>query len=216
MKNTVLNHIYVQTRLFHGILWRKKLPNLGFQKIARTMRLLKPDVGNHNYGELMDEEILKAIEGIVRVIAPPLISVAGVWIGWRLGTHSQWKQRRLDNLLSRLAALREVMSVTDNIPSNLDFTGLKLKIANDPEFYKNLNYRLIRLFGLRTELTPYLEPEIRKFIDYSFRPLFDIGVGSYKLLPDKEDKFAHAAIELRRITNSVEEKLIKEHEILAG
>jgi hypothetical protein len=162
----------------------------------------------------MDQEVLKTIEAIARVVAPPLISVAGVWLGWRLGTHSQLKQRRLEHLQSRLAALREVMSVTSNIPPDLGLNDLKARLAGDAEFCKNLKYRLISMFGLRIELMPYLEPEIRRFIDYTFRPLFTMGVGSYELLPDRVDKFAQAAIELRRLANTVEEKLISEHEML--
>jgi hypothetical protein len=162
----------------------------------------------------MDPEVIKAIDGIVREVAPPLISVAGVWLGWRLGTNSQWKQRRLDNLQNRLAAHKEVMSVATNVPPDLSVIDLKAKYATEPEYCKNLNHRLIRLFGLRTELTPYLEPEVRRFIDTTFRPLFSVGLGSYEPLLEKLDGLAHAAIELRYLAWSVEAKLIAEHERL--
>lgn len=106
--------------------------------------------------------------------------------------------------------------MADNVPPELSTTDLKARLAEDPEFCMRLNHRLIRLFGLRTELTPYLEPEIRRFIDGTFRPLFTIAVGSYELPPEKVDRFANAAIELRRLTGTVEEKLISEHERLTG
>ena len=164
----------------------------------------------------MDIEVLKAIEGMVRAVAPPLMSIGGVWLGWRLGVHSQWKQRRFDNLQNRLAAHREVIYLAANVPPESSIADLKAKFAADPKFCEALSLRLVRLFGLRGELTPYLDPEIRRFADNTFRPLFSIGVGLYELLPEKVDEFASAAIELRRLANTVEEKLIREHEELAG
>ncbi len=104
----------------------------------------------------MDTELVMAIDSITKTIAPPLISLASVWIGWRLGVHSQWKQRRVDNLQKRLAALREVMTVASDVPPEISITDLKAKLVAELEFCRSLSSRLNRLFGLRTELTPYL------------------------------------------------------------
>ena len=164
----------------------------------------------------MDTEFVMAIDSITKTIAPPLISLASVWIGWRLGVHSQWKQRRVDNLQKRLDALREVMTVASDVPPEISITDLKAKLVAEPEFCRSLSSRLNRLFGLRTELTPYLEPELRRFIDFTFCPLFISGVGSYALRPEKTDGFAYACIELYRLAKTVEEKLISEHEVLVG
>jgi|SRR5208283_3642913 len=157
----------------------------------------------------MDPMVLKALVSMVKAVAAPLISLAGVWLGWFLGTRSQWKQRRLDNLQNRLAALREVMSVAENVPPELNITDLKGKFAADPEFCTSLHHRFIRLFGLRTELTPYLEPELRRFIDSTFRPMFVIGAGRYDLIPEKIDRLAYAAIELRRLVTTVRLRINK-------
>jgi len=160
--------------------------------------------------------IIKQLHGIIKDIASPLISLAGVWLGWRLGTLSQRRQRKIDRLEKRLDALREIMSVVDNIPPDVGIAELQERFSKDPEFYKNLVQRLVRLFGLRTELTPYLDPNIRSFIDGTLRPFFMIGAGLFKMLPEKEKDFAYAAIELRQLVNRTEEKLIREHEKLTG
>ncbi len=64
-------------------------------------------------------EILREVHNILEIIGPPLISLAGVWLGWRLGLHSQRYQRRLEGLNDQFVALREVMKVVDNIPPDL-------------------------------------------------------------------------------------------------
>ncbi len=162
----------------------------------------------------MDVESWKELHNIIRNITTPLISLAGVWLGWHLSTLSQRRQRRLDSLQKRLDALREVMSVVNNIPPDVDITKLQARFAGDPDFFRNIANRLVRLFGLRTEFAPFLEPEIRRYIDNKLRNFYMIGGGRYELLPEKKESFAQAAIELRRLANKAEERLILEYQKL--
>jgi hypothetical protein len=165
----------------------------------------------------MGTDTVAAIRGIFANLAPPLIPLASALVGGYLGSYltvrQQRLQRHLDDLAARFAALREVMKVAENVPRALSYHELQERLAADPELHRALTSRLIRLFGLRIELTPYLDSEIRDFIDGTFKGLYATAAGSYELRVNDE-VFADVAVQFRRLTTRVEEKLIAEHKRL--
>jgi hypothetical protein len=144
-----------------------------------------------------------------------VIALAGVWLGWRLSAASQRIQRRLDVMRERFGALAEILKVVNNVPPDLGRQALARKLAEDEEFRNSLGHRLVRLFGLRTELIASLDRELVFFIDHTFLPLFVIGVGRYELRGDKLTEFAAAACDLRDLTTQVEQRLVAEYERLS-
>jgi hypothetical protein len=159
-------------------------------------------------------EVLQEIHRILEIVGAPLITLAGVWLGWRLSSSSQRVQRRLDNLKDRFAALAEFMQIVENVPPDLSRAELVSRVASDQEFRGSLAHRLTRLFGLRTELVASLDREVVGFIDRTLRPLFGIGVGLYELHPDRVAQFGAAAFELRPLAQRVEKRLLAEYERL--
>jgi hypothetical protein len=160
-------------------------------------------------------QILLQVLGVLETISTPIITLAAVWLGWRLSANSQRVQRRLDLMHDRLAALTQILKVVDNVPPDLGLQELASKFASDEAFRKSLVHRLVRLFGLRTELIASLDRELVLFIDNALRPLFIIGVGQYELHPNKVSEFAAAAFELRALTQRVEQRLVAEYEKLS-
>lgn len=159
-------------------------------------------------------DIVRQMLDVLKAIAVPVVSMAAVWLGWRLGVSSQRAQRQLDRLKDRFAALSEVMNVVDNVPPDVTGHELVARLANDEEFRKSLVHRLLRLFGLRNELISPLDRELVRFIDQRFRPLFVAGVGSYELPADRLAQFGAAAFELRGLVQRVELKLLAEQDKL--
>jgi hypothetical protein len=113
--------------------------------------------------------------------------------------------------LSKFESLREIKSVTSNIPPDLDETELGNKLTVDPDFLGKLSGRLVRLFGLRNELIPFIEPEIVELIDRQLQPLYKIENGSYTFKPDKISELATFAHKARLLVTAIEEKLMNEY-----
>jgi hypothetical protein len=155
-------------------------------------------------------QLIKDVFQFIKDISQPLIALIGVWMGWRLGVSSQRKQRRLDHLNERFAALCEVMKIVDNIPHNLKRKDLINMINRDSDLHSKLTSRLIRLIGIRSELISSLEPEFINFIDNKFRPLFLNAVGSWELSPDKTSDFAEVVCDLQKLVEQIELKLLTE------
>lgn len=90
-------------------------------------------------------EILKELHNILEVVGPPLISLAAVWLGWRLGLHFQRWERRLESLNDQFAALREIMDEKrcresfDNMSAGLPHESVE-KLAG-PEFFEEKGCR---------------------------------------------------------------------------
>ena len=129
-----------------------------------------------------------------------------------IGVQAQVKlAKALDESLSeRLLSIQEIRKVTDNIPR---VTGdeLFIKLQNDNEFLSSFTSRLLRIFGLRRELIPVIEPELINLIDDELEPLFNIGVGNYSLKNDKLKQFAMVAVKLAEMVRAIENKLTQEH-----
>lgn len=149
---------------------------------------------------------------LIEKLGPALVSLAGVWLGWRLGSWSQLRERRVERLNNKLEAQRELMGVVANIPPELDLSSMKHRLEVDPKLRADLSQRLVRLFGLRIELIPFLEKELIEFIEDRFRPLYKIEAGTYTFLEGQTDNFAAAIIELRSLSQKAETSLTKEYD----
>jgi len=161
----------------------------------------------------MEPNNIDLIKNIIDTIASPLISLAGVWLGWILATKAQSKQKMIDDIQERITALQEIMKVTENIPKGVNVEELVEICKKNTELYNSLSHRLVRLLGLRIELTPIIEKEIRDFIDFEFSPLFHSSVGTYTLATDA-NTFVKAAIKIRDIVNKTEKILVKKYDAL--
>ena len=128
------------------------------------------------------------------------------------GVRSRIKLAKMqdETLLRRLNSIREIMQVTDDIP-RIPADELLTKLNNDERFCKSLTSRLVRLFGLRRELIPFLEPEIIDLIDNEFEPFYSIGVGLYTFNDEKLHEFSVLAVKLAITVKEVERKLTEEH-----
>lgn len=113
----------------------------------------------------------------------------------------------IDN--SKFKALREIKFVISNIPPHLSRKELEDRLKNDQEFRESLAHRLVRLFGLRNELIPYIEPEIIDLIDKQLEPLFIIENGSYTLRTERNPEFAAFAENIKLLVAAIEEKYMK-------
>lgn len=163
----------------------------------------------------MDAESLKGITEVIRSVSTAFFPIVGVWLGWNLSTRTQRKQRKLDALEKRFAALREIKQVADNIPPDISASDLRDKLEKMPDFRSNLSNRFVRLLGLRNDLIPYLDLEFVKFIDKTFNPLHMIEIGNFALHENNYGKYANAAVELRKIVIQVETKLTDEYKKLS-
>jgi len=159
---------------------------------------------------------LQEVLDVVKAIAVPGITLAAVWLGWRLGVSSQRAQRRLDRLSDRFAALVEVMQVVANVPPDLTQQELVAKLETDEEFRNSFVHRLLRILGLRNERIASLDRELVRFVDTRFRPLYVARLGEFDLPPDRIDQFGAAAFDLRRLVEQVELKLLAEQEKLTN
>lgn len=113
--------------------------------------------------------------------------------------------------LPRFESLRQIRAVTANIPPDLSAEELEEKLLWDEDFRQQLVHRLVRLFGLRNELIPYIETEIVKLIDTQLEPLFTIENGSYTLKSNKLPEFAAAVVQIRHTVAAGEQRLLKEY-----
>ena len=107
-------------------------------------------------------------------------------------------------------ALRKIKSVIANIPPNLNKEELEGRLNSDPEFCSDLTSRLVRLFGLRDELIPFIEQELVDLIDNQLKPLFIIETGTFTFRTDKIQEFANFADEVKTLVASIEGKYTKE------
>jgi len=161
----------------------------------------------------MAKEILQEIYKILQlIISAPVLTLIGVWLGWVLNSLSQRRQHRMESLQGYFAALREIMAVTSNIPPDLGVSELQSRVESDIGFQNSLSGRLVRLFGLRTELIPYLDKEIIEFIDQRFKPLYTIETGTYEIRSSMSKEFAVAVYQLRLLVESVERRLVSKYE----
>ena len=140
-----------------------------------------------------------------------VIPLFAVYLGWRLSQKTYIKQLLLDTLKWKFDALRKVKKVIEEIPPNLNKKELHEKLSTDPPFLKGLTDNMDRLFGLRNELIPFLEPELIDLIDNSLRPLYIKKNGGYIFRKDKIDEFVAFADKAKLQVTVIEEWLTQEY-----
>lgn len=106
--------------------------------------------------------------------------------------------------------IKEFIQVIDDIP-RLPTEKFIKKLESDNEFSKSLTLRMVRIFGLRRECIPHVEPEIIDLIDNEFEQFYDIGVGAYDFKKEKLHEFALFAEKLAKKVREIENKLTIEH-----
>jgi hypothetical protein len=148
--------------------------------------------------------------GFLEKIGLLVIPLIAAYIGWRLSQKAYVRQLLVDTLKNKFDALREIKSVIGNIPPDQNKGGLIERLGNDDEFRKSLTARMVRLFGLRNELIPFIAPEFVDLIDKRLEPLYKIENGSYIFRPEKLKAFAMFADEARLLVFSIETKLTEE------
>jgi hypothetical protein len=144
----------------------------------------------------------------LELLVVPLIAA---YIGWRLSQKTYVRQLLVDTLKKKFDALREIKSVMGNIPPDLNKEGLIERLRNDDDFRNSLTGRMVRLFGLRNELIPFIAPEFVDLINTQLEPLFTIESGRYTFRPEKLQAFAMFADKARLLVSSIETKLTEEY-----
>jgi hypothetical protein len=129
-----------------------------------------------------------------------------------IGARAQSKLANVldESLSERLRSIQEIRKVTINIP-RVTADELLKKLKDDVSFLNSLEGRLARIFGLRRELTPIIEPELVSLIDDELEPLFNLEVGTCSLKRDKLKQFALVAVKLDERVRTIEIKLGKEY-----
>ena len=149
--------------------------------------------------------------GFLEKLGLLVVPLIAAYIGWRLSQKTYVRQLLVDSLKNKFDALREIKSVIGNIPPDLNKEGLTERLSNDDNFRKSLTDRMVRLFGLRNELIPFIAPEFVDLIDTHLEPLYTIENGNYTFRPEKLQAFAMFADKTRLLVSSIETKLSEEH-----
>lgn len=149
--------------------------------------------------------------GFLEKLGLLVVPLIAAYIGWRLSQKTYVRQLLVDTLKNKFDALREIKSVIGNIPPDLNKEGLIERLSNDDNFQNSLTDRMVRLFGLRNELIPFIAPELVDLIDTQLEPLFTIENGSYTFRPEKIQAFAIFADKARQLVSSIETKLTEEY-----
>ena len=149
--------------------------------------------------------------GFLEKLGLLVIPLIAAYIGWRLSQKTYVRQLLVDTLKNKFDALREIKSIIGNIPPDLNKEGLIERLSNDDDFRNSLTGRMVRLFGLRNELIPFIAPEFVDLIDTKLEPLFTIENGRYTFRPEKLQEFAMLANEARLLVSSIETKLTEEY-----
>ena len=149
--------------------------------------------------------------GFLEKLGLLIVPLIAAYIGWRLSQKTYVKQLLIDSLKNKFDALREIKSVVGNIPPNLTKEELIQRLSSDADFRNSLTTRIVRLFGLRNELIPFLDPAFVDLIDKKLEPLFAIENGSYTFRSDKVAGFALFADEAQLLVSSIETKLTEEY-----
>jgi len=152
----------------------------------------------------------QSLFGLLEKLGLLVVPLIAAYIGWRLSQKTYVRQLLVDSLKNKFDALREIKSVIGNIPPDLTKDGLIDRLSNDDDFQKSLTDRMVRLFGLRNELIPFITPEFVELIDSQLEPLYRIENGLYSFRPDKLQEFAIFADEAKLLVASIETELTEE------
>lgn len=156
-------------------------------------------------------EIVSKFLDLIPQLAPWLVPLIAVYLGWRLSYRSEAKKRALDALDKKLHALRELKRVAENIPRGTEAKELAERMEHDPEFLNSLKHRLVRLLGLRIELIPHLDASTIQLLDKQFAPLFDAHTGHYELRPEVIQNFGVVCIDVVRHVDQLESRLVESY-----
>lgn len=156
-------------------------------------------------------EIVSKFLDLIPQLAPWLVPLIAVYLGWRLSYRYEAKKRALDALDKQLYALRELKQVTENIPRGIVTKELADRMERDQEFLNSLKHRFVRLLGLRIELIPHLDTSTIKLLDEEFAPLFDAHTGHYELRSEVTQKFAVVCIDIVRHVDQLESRLVESY-----
>jgi hypothetical protein len=149
--------------------------------------------------------------GFLEKLGLLVVPLIAAYIGWGLSQKTYVRQLLVDTLKNKFDALREIKSVMGNIPPDLNKEGLIERLRNDDDFPNSLTGRMVRLFGLRNELIPFIAPKFVDLIDTQLEPLFTIENGRYTFRPEKLQAFAMFADKARLLVSSIETKLTEEY-----
>jgi hypothetical protein len=149
--------------------------------------------------------------GFLEKLGLLVVPLIAAYIGWRLSQKSFARQLLVDSLKNKFDALRELKSVIGNIPPDINEKVLVEKMRNNKDFQESLTGRMVRLFGLRNELIPFIAPEFVELIDSQLEPLYTIENGSYDFKIEKMQEFCAFAERAKRLVSSIEIKLSAEY-----
>jgi len=165
-------------------------------------------------------EVISTLGALVSILwlfldpGPEPFAASIVCLGVILGAGVQARVKLAkiqDGALSeRLNSIMEFMQVTGNIP-RVSADELFQNLENDEELRKSLTSRLVRLFGLRKELIPYIEPELIKLIDDEFVNFYNIRIGTYIFKTEKLREFAIFSENISNTVQHIEKRLTEEH-----
>jgi len=161
----------------------------------------------------MKDLLIKLLD-LVPVLAPWLVPLFAVYLGWKLRYYSEGKKRAIEHLDKRLNALRELKHIASDIPRSLTAQQLVDRMENEPDLLKSLKHRLVRLLGLRIELVPYLEESTIKLLDERFAPLFDTRTGRSDLRDGVIKEFASVCVDILKHVDQLEANLVETHKTL--
>ena len=157
------------------------------------------------------KELACQVISLVAQLAPVVIPPIAVYLGWKLGNQSERRRRVSELLEKRFDAFRQLKAVTDSIQRGDTVEQLAGRFATEPELLSALKHRLVRVFGLRRELVPYLDHKIALYIDQELYPLFHAETGTYELKPGVEHRFAQCCVELVGEIDRLEKDLVAQH-----
>jgi hypothetical protein len=140
-----------------------------------------------------------------------IVPLFAAYLGWKLSQKTYIRQLFIDTLKQKFDALREIKSIVGNIPPNLSKQELVERLKSDPDFCRDLTSRMVRMFGLRNELIPFIETEFIDLIDNRLVPLFIIENGTYRFREEEVEEFANFAAEAKSLVTSIESKLTAEY-----
>ena len=84
------------------------------------------------------KELASQFMALISSIAPAVIPLIAVYIGWKLSSQSERRKRALENLEKRFEAFRQLKQVIDNIPRELSAKELEARMNSEPEFLKSI------------------------------------------------------------------------------
>ncbi|MCK4828139.1 hypothetical protein KA005_71075 [bacterium] len=149
--------------------------------------------------------------GFLEKLGLLVVPLIAAYVGWRLSQKTYVRQLKVDTLKNKFDALREIKAVIGNIPPDLRKEALIERLSHDDDFRNSLTNRMVRLFGLRNELIPFIAPDFVNLIDKKFKPLFKIENGLYSFRPEKLQEFVRFADDARVLVSSIELELIEEY-----